>query len=93
MSPDVTDNRERQRYELRAEKGLAVAYYELRDGTLVFTHTVVPEALRGQGLASKLIKAALDDARRRGLKVVPQCPFVARYIERHPEERDLVAPS
>ena len=93
MSPDVTDNRERLRYELRVEKGLAVAYYEPRDGTLVFTHTVVPEALRGQGLASKLIKAALDDARRRGLKVVPQCPFVARYIEGHPEERDLVASS
>lgn len=92
MTADVTDNRERQRYELKAEGGLAVAYYEPRDGALVFTHTVVPEALRGQGIASKLIKGALDDVRSRGLKIVPQCPFVARYIERHPEERDLVKP-
>ena len=90
MTADVTDNRERQRYELKAEGGLAVAYYEPRDGVLVFTHTVVPARLQGQGIASQLIKAALDDVRRRGLKLVAQCPFVARYIERHPEERDLV---
>ena len=58
---------------------------------VVFTHTVVPERLQGRGLASILIKAALTNVRERGLKVVAQCPFVARYIERHPEERDLLA--
>jgi len=93
MTADVTDNRERQRYELKVEGGLAVAYYEPQGDTLVFTHTVVPQALRGQGIAGRLIKGALDDVRRRGLKLVPQCPFVARYIEGHPEERDLVVTS
>ena len=93
MTADVTDNREKQRYELKAEGGIAVAYYEPQDGILVFTHTVVPERLQGHGLASKLIKGAPGDLRRRGLKLVAQCSFVARYIERHPEERDLVAPS
>lgn len=90
---DVTDNRERQRYELKAEGGLAFAYYETDGDRLVFTHTIVPQALRGQGIASKLIKAALDDVRARGLKIVPRCPFVTRYIKAHPGERDLVAAS
>ena len=91
MTDGVTDNKERQRYELHAEGGIAVAYYEPRGAAVVFTHTVVPERLQGRGLASILIKAALTNVRERGLKVVAQCPFVARYIERHPEERDLLA--
>jgi predicted GNAT family acetyltransferase len=91
VTDGVTDNKERQRYELHAEGGIAVAYYEPRGAAVVFTHTVVPERLQGRGLASILIKAALANVRERGLKVVAQCPFVARYIERHPEERDLLA--
>ena len=91
MTAKVISNPARQRYELRAEGGLATAYYEPRGDTLVFTHTVVPEALRGAGIGSTLIKAALADVRSRGLKLVAQCPFVAKYIERHPEERDLLA--
>jgi hypothetical protein len=91
MTASVTDNRARQRYELKAEGGIAVAYYEPRGEALVFTHTVVPERLQGQGIASALIEAALADVRRRGLKIVAQCPFVARYVERHPEEQDLLA--
>jgi len=91
MTAQVTDNPSRQRYELQAEGGLALAYYEPRGDALVFTHTIVPEKLRGVGIASALIKGAIADVRRRGLKLVAQCPFVARYIERHPEEQDLLA--
>jgi len=91
MTQEVINNKERQRYELRVERGIAVAYYEPKGDSLVFTHTVVPKRLQGQGLASILIKAALADVRKRGLKIVAQCPFVAGYIERHPEERDLLA--
>jgi hypothetical protein len=91
VTDEVTDNKERQRYELRVEGGIAVAYYEPKGDTLVFTHTVVPERLQGRGLAGILIKAALADVRKRGLKIVAQCPFVAGYIERHPQERDLLA--
>lgn len=93
MTAQVTDNPARLRYELQADGGLATAYYERRGDVLVFTHTIVPEALRGAGLASALIKGALADVRTRGLKLIAQCPFVARYIERHPEERDLLANS
>ena len=91
MAGDVTNNEARQRYELAGEGGIAVAYYEPRGAAIALTHTVVPERLQGHGLASILIKAALADIRQRGLKVVPDCPFVAHYIERHPEEQDLLA--
>jgi len=91
MDGDVINNEGRKRYELHADGGIAVAYYEPRGDALAFVHTVVPEALQGRGLASILIKAALADVRRRGLRIIAECPFVARYIERHPEERDLLA--
>ena len=91
MTEEVANNAARKRYELHAEGGLAVAYYEARGDALAFTHTVVPDRLQGHGIASRLIKAALADVRKRGLKVVAECPFVARYIERHPEEQDLLA--
>lgn len=88
---DVQNNEAEGRYELEVDGQLAIAVYENRDGALVFTHTEVPQALEGQGVASRLIKAALADARRQDLKVVPLCEFVATYIERHPEEQDLLA--
>lgn len=91
MTNEVVNDTARKRYELHAEGGIAVAYYEPRDSAIVFTHTVVPERLQGRGIASTLIKAALADVRERGLKVIAECPFVAAYIERHPEERDLLA--
>jgi predicted GNAT family acetyltransferase len=87
---DVTDNRDEGRYELAIGKETAFAVYERRGGAVVFTHTEVPAKLEGRGLASRLIKAALADARHSGLKVLPLCTFVADYIERHPEEQDLL---
>jgi predicted GNAT family acetyltransferase len=91
MSETVHDNRDEHRYELEVDGQLAIAAYEPRGGALAFTHTLVPEALGGRGIASRLIKAALDDARAQGLKVVPICEFVAAYIDKHPEEQDLLA--
>ena len=62
-----------------------------RDGDrIVFTHTLVPASLEGRGIASVLARTALDDARSRHLRVVPLCPFVRDYIERHPEYQELV---
>lgn len=66
------------------------AEYRLGSRTIIFTHTVVDPAYEGRGLGSRLARFALDDARARGLKVRPQCPFFARYIASHPAYADLV---
>jgi len=87
---NVRDNRAEQEFELDVDGHRAIAAYQIEGDTIVFTHTLVPKAIEGRGVASKLIRAALDSARDAGLKVVPQCPFVAAYIERHPEYRELV---
>jgi len=91
MTGEVRNNEAEHRYELEVEGQLAIAVYRLRDGQIVFTHTEVPDALEGRGIGSKLIEAALDDARARGLKVVPACPFVKHYMDEHPEVQDLLA--
>ena len=91
MDAGVTNDAAARRYELEVEGQLAIAAYRLRPGRITFTHTEVPEALAGRGIGTRLIKAALDDARAQGLKVVPACPFVKHYIDTHPEEQDLLA--
>jgi predicted GNAT family acetyltransferase/glutaredoxin len=91
-APEVVDVPERSRYELRVGgETVGEAAYRLRDGRIVLIHTEIDEALEGRGLGGVLAAAVLEDARRRGLQVVPLCPFMAGYIERHPEHADLVA--
>lgn len=85
------DNPGLQRFELRKDGSIAaVAEYQLDGSTLRFLHTNVEPAFEGRGLGSRLAKAALDEVRRRGLKALPQCPFIAGYIGKHPEYQDLV---
>jgi predicted GNAT family acetyltransferase len=81
----VSHNASLGRYEMETEHGLAVAVYRQQGDSLVFTHTEVPPADEGKGIGSKLVRAALDDARRRGFKIVPACSFVAAFVRRHPE--------
>jgi predicted GNAT family acetyltransferase len=88
----VIHNAAESRFELQIDGSLAVAEYELAPGEIIFTHTEVPRALEGRGLGGRLARAALDHARAEGLRVVPRCPFIRSYIERHPEYQPLVAP-
>jgi predicted GNAT family acetyltransferase len=90
---EVTNRPEHSRYELRVDGELAgiVEYRDrARGGLRTFTHTLVSPLFEGRGLASHLARAALDDARAEGLKIVPLCPFIAGYIATHPEYADLV---
>ncbi len=88
---EVSLNRAERRYELDVDGSVAVAAFRDEAGVRTFTHTVVPEALGGRGVGSRLIAAALVDTRAAGLRVVPRCSFVAGYIDRHPEFHDLLA--
>ena len=91
MDGEVRNNEAAGRYELEVEGRLALAAYRIRDGRITFTHTEVPDALEGRGIGSKLVAAALEDARAQGLKVVPACPFVKHFMDKHPETGDLLA--
>ena len=87
----IEQNTDARRFEIRLGDDIAQLEYRLRPSTIVFTHTVVPRALEGHGIAGRLAKHGLDYARENGLSVVPLCPFVAYYIRQHPEYADLVA--
>ena len=88
----VVDNAERKQYELWLGAILAGSIvYDVKPGTVVLIHTEVDAKYEGQGLGSQLVRGALDDIRRRGLRLIPVCPFVRAYLQRHPEDRDLEA--
>jgi uncharacterized protein len=87
---DVVNNKAHHRYELAVDGYLAATYYKLSDGVITFIHTEIPPELGGQGAGSKLVKGALVQVRADGLNVIPQCPFVKAYIDKHPEYADLL---
>lgn len=91
MTEQITHDRERSRYELMVDGSLgAYAEYDLTGDTIVFTHTVTTPSLRGRGLAGKVVRQALDDARADDRTVVARCWYVAQYIDQHPEYTDLL---
>ncbi len=84
----VRHNEAESRYELDSEHGVAIAVYRKQGDRLVFVHTETPRPDEGKGIATRLVRAALDDARARGFKIVPACSFVVDFVRRHPEYRD-----
>jgi predicted GNAT family acetyltransferase len=91
MEPGVQRNDERSRYEAVVDGALA-GFASTRDidGATAITHTVVEDAYEGQGIGGRLVRAALDDLRERGARVIPLCSFAAAWIERHEDYADLV---
>jgi predicted GNAT family acetyltransferase len=88
---EVTDNSERERYEITVDGKLAgFVMYRRRPALIALVHTEVDSRFEGQGLGGRLIGAALDDARAEGLAVLPFCPFANAYIQHHLEYADLV---
>lgn len=88
---EVRDNKERLRYEI-LDDGEVVGFvqYNVRGGRVILVHTEVDKEHGGRGLATTLVKGALDDLRRRGRCIVPICPFVESFVKKHPEYDDLV---
>ena len=87
---DVIDNKADHRFELEVEGHLATERYKLDGDVITFEHTDVPKELGGRGVGSILVQGALDQVRASGLKLIPQCPFVKAWIEKHPDYQDLV---
>jgi predicted GNAT family acetyltransferase len=87
---NVVHNTRASRFEVQVGEELAVLEYQMRGNKMIFTHTGVPEALEGQGIASRMARVALDYAREKAHAVVPACEFMEVYLRRHPEYKSLV---
>lgn len=88
----VSNNAEMARYEIEVDgRPAGHAEYRLDGDRVVFTHTEVDDSFEGQGVGSRLAAGALDDVRNSGRRAVPQCPFIAAYIDRHEQYQDLVS--
>lgn len=84
---EVSDRSELGRYEIRVDGEVAgISEYRLQPGEINFIHTEVSGAYKGQGLAGRLVEFAVTDARARGLRIIPSCSFVRKWISEHPEE-------
>jgi hypothetical protein len=91
MSIEVHDNPSESRYEIHVDGQLAgFSTYKLGKDTIAFIHTEIAQAFGGRGLAGRLVTEELDEARRRGLGVLPFCPLVRQFIVDHPDYLDLV---
>ena len=89
---EVRRNEAAQQFEAELEGETAFAQYRVTPDGVLFPHTVVPDALEGQGVGSALVRAGLSWAREQGQLVLPACAFFAAYMRRHPETHDLVHP-
>lgn len=86
----VIHNESANQFEATIDGKIAFSKYLRAGSKIVIEHTEVPESLEGQGLASRIVRTALDYARAEKLVVIPLCPFTAAFIHRHPEYQDLV---
>jgi predicted GNAT family acetyltransferase len=91
---EIRDVPDRRRYEARLGDGgrlAALLTYELSETWMALLHTEVQDGFEGQGIGSHLVQWVIDDLRARGLSLVPRCPFVVAWLERHPEEHDILS--
>ena len=86
----VVDNPEESQFEAHVDGHVAFVSYLRRGDTIFFTHTEVPKELEGRGVGSALARAVLERARSERWTVVARCPFIAKYVERHPEYQSLL---
>ena len=87
----LTDNTERKQFELIVDGHTARIEYMIMANKIFLTHTEVPRALEGKGIGSKIVKLAFDEIEKQGLKLIPLCPFVAKYLTKHPEWKKILA--
>jgi predicted GNAT family acetyltransferase len=89
MDHNITNNVNKNRFELIIDGKTSVVEYKLSEGVITLLHTEVPSELEGKGIASAMAKYVLEYAKANNLKVMPLCPFIYTYINRHPEYQAL----
>jgi hypothetical protein len=87
---DVRRNEAEEQFEVALGSDRAVLTYAEQNGKLYVLHTEVPEAMEGHGIGSALVRAAMDHAREKGVKVVPMCPFARAWLNRHHDYDEMV---
>lgn len=91
VAESVADNPDASRYEMRVDGKLAgFINYHIRGETISLIHTEVDPGFQGRGVAGRLARYSLDDARKRQLAVLPFCPYVQSWLKKHPEYTDLI---
>ncbi len=90
MEYTLIDNDQKSQYELHVDELVPKIEYIKKNNRIFLTHTEVPKALEGKGIGSQLVKKVLEDIKTKDLTLIPLCPFVAMYIKRHPEWKELV---
>ena len=90
MEYEIVHHPERNRFEIHENGMTAFVEYLPYNGGIDLIHTIVPQAMQGRGIAAMLVGAAMKYARTHRLKVMPSCPYVPVYLERHPEDNELV---
>jgi predicted GNAT family acetyltransferase len=88
---EVVHNSEKKRFEIQIGDQIAMVKYVMGSKEIIFTHTEVPEAFEGRGIAGKIAKAAIEYAKDQGMRIRPMCPYIAEYIKRHPEYQSITA--
>jgi len=89
--PEIRDDPAAGRLEILVDgRRAGYAAYRRHPEAIAYTHTEIEPEFEGRGLGGKLVRAALDKARAEGVAVLPYCPFVREYVERHPDQLDLV---
>ena len=88
---NVIDNKEKSRFETKIDGHDAFIEYSVQPGILSLDHTEVDKALAGQGVASEMTEKVLMEIELRGLKVIPACSYIEKYINKHPEWKSILA--
>ena len=91
MSTDIQHDSAHKRFFTTVDGHQAYVEYERHGGVMTITHTIVPAAIGGRGIAGQLVQAAMDHARAEGLKVMPACSYAEGWLGKHPQYADLRA--
>lgn len=91
MEVKIKENTEKKRFEAEVENRIALIEYIRAEDKMYLTHTEVPTELEGKGIASSMARQVLQRIKDENLKLVPLCPFIASYIKRHPEWKEILA--